>query len=143
MSTATTGPAWADVVLPHALPNVALPPITRTTLALFAGASGDHNPMHIDIDAARSAGMEDVFVHGMLTMAYLGRMLTNWVPQERIRSMSGRFTAITPVMGAPTVSGHVVEFFEEDGERRARVELSVDLLDGTQTMKGSAVVSWP
>jgi len=143
VSTGTTGPSWADVALPHALPNVALPPITRTTLALFACASGDHNPMHIDIDAARSAGMEDVFVHGMLTMAYLGRMLTNWVPQERIRSMSGRFTAITPVMGAPTVSGHVVEFFEEDGERRARVELSVDLLDGTQTMKGSAVVSWP
>ncbi|MCU1414190.1 MAG: dehydratase, partial [Microbacteriaceae bacterium] len=32
------------------LPPLALPPISRTTLALFAGASGDHNPIHIDLD---------------------------------------------------------------------------------------------
>ncbi len=41
-------------------------PVDRTTLALFAGASGDHNPIHIDIDFARRAGMPDVFAHGML-----------------------------------------------------------------------------
>ena len=48
-------------------------PISRTTLALFAGASGDHNPIHIDIDFAKSVGLDDVFAHGMLGMAYLGR----------------------------------------------------------------------
>ena len=41
----------------------------RATLALFAGASGDHNPIHIDLDVARSAGLDDVFAHGMLSMA--------------------------------------------------------------------------
>ena len=51
-------------------------PISRLTLALFAGASGDHNPIHVDLDFARAAGMDDVFAHGMLSMAYLGRMLT-------------------------------------------------------------------
>ena len=55
-----------------ALPPLSLPPLTRTTLALYAGASGDHNPMHIDIDFARAAGMPDVFAHGMLSMAWLG-----------------------------------------------------------------------
>ncbi|MGD9549587.1 MAG: MaoC/PaaZ C-terminal domain-containing protein, partial [Burkholderiaceae bacterium] len=49
------------------MPVLELPPITRTTLALFAGASGDHNPIHIDIDFARKAGMPDVFAHGMLS----------------------------------------------------------------------------
>ena len=43
--------------------------ITRTTLALYAGASGDHNPMHIDIDFAKKAGFPDVFAQGMLVMA--------------------------------------------------------------------------
>ena len=52
-------------------------PISRTTLALFAGASGDHNPIHIDIDFAKSVGLDDVFAHGMLGMAYLGRFLTS------------------------------------------------------------------
>lgn len=55
------------------LPALEIEKITRTTLALFGGASGDHNPMHIDIDVAKSAGLEDVFAHGMLSMAYLGR----------------------------------------------------------------------
>ena len=54
-------------------------PISRTTLALYAGASGDHNPMHIDIDYAKAAGQSDVFAHGMLSMAFLGRAVTDWV----------------------------------------------------------------
>ncbi|MFD2422219.1 hypothetical protein [Amycolatopsis pigmentata] len=40
------------------LEPLALPPISRTTLALFAGGSGDHNALHIDVDAARAAGLE-------------------------------------------------------------------------------------
>ncbi|QYB00276.1 dehydratase (plasmid) [Rhodococcus sp. USK10] len=132
-----------DTAAVQELPDLKVGQITRTTLALFAGASGDHNPMHIDVDAARAAGLDDVFGHGMLTMAHLGRMVTAWVPQERVREISGRFTAITPVLASPTVSGRVVEVFTEDGEQRARVELTVRLEDGTETMRGSAVVSWP
>ncbi len=111
-------------------------PISRTTLALFAGASGDHNPIHIDIDVARSGGLDDVFAHGMLSMAYLGRLLTNWVPQERIRSWKVRFAAITPVHGQPTCTGRVVAV--ADG--LATIELFVTLADGTTTVSGDAVV---
>ena len=90
------------------LPPLVVEPISRTTLALFAGASGDHNPIHIDVDVARSAGLDDVFAHGMLSMAYLGRLLTGWAPQGRLRSVQVRFTAITPVHGQPTCTGTVV-----------------------------------
>lgn len=119
-----------------ALPALEIPPISRTTLALYAGASGDHNPMHIDLDVAQSAGMDDVFAHGMLSMAYLGRLLTGYVPQERIRSYTVRFVAITPVHGAPACTGRVVSV--EDG--RAQLDLTVTLADGTVTLRGSAVV---
>ena len=78
-----------------ALPALQLPPVTRTTLALFAGASGDHNPIHIDIDVARRAGMPDVFAQGMLGMAWLGRLLTGWAPQSRLRRFDARFQGIT------------------------------------------------
>ena len=71
--------------------------ISRTTLALFAGASGDHNPIHIDIDAARAAGEPDVFAHGMLSMAYLGTLLTEHLPQSALRAWTVRFSARTPV----------------------------------------------
>lgn len=51
--------------------DLTVPKITRTTLALYAGASGDHNPVHIDMDACAAVGIPDVFAHGMLSMAYL------------------------------------------------------------------------
>ena len=70
--------SFDDIFVDDELPELNIPPITRTTLALFAGASGDHNPIHIDLDFARAAGQDDVFAHGMLTMAYIGRLLTGW-----------------------------------------------------------------
>jgi acyl dehydratase len=120
-----------------------LQPVSRTTLALFAGASGDHNSIHIDLDFARAAGMGDVFAHGMLSMGYLARLLTDWVPQDRIRSFSGRFTSRTPVGGQPTCTGRVEEISTIDGERRARLVLRVTLEDGTTTIVGTAVVALP
>jgi acyl dehydratase len=123
------------------LPPLPIEPISRTTLALFAGASGDHNPIHIDLDVARSAGLDDVFAHGMLSMAYLGRLLTNVVPQQQLRSYQVRFAAITPVHGQPTCTGVVSSIDEVDGERQATLDLQVSLPDGTVTLLGSAVVA--
>ena len=88
------------VAVGDAMPVLQLAPISRTTLALFAGASGDHNPIHIDIDFAQKAGMKDVFAHGMLSMAYLARALAEWVPQQRILRYGVRFAAITPAICA-------------------------------------------
>jgi len=123
------------------LPPLVIDPISRTTLALFAGASGDHNPIHIDLDVARSAGLDDVFAHGMLSMAYLARLLTGIVPQERIRTFGVRFIAITPVHGRPTCTGTVTSIDEVDGERLATLALRVTLADGTTTLLGDATVA--
>ena len=123
------------------LPELAVEPISRTTLALFAGASGDHNPIHIDLDVARSAGLDDVFAHGMLSMAYLGRLLTDAFPQQQLRSWKVRFAAITPVHAQPTCTGRITAIDESTGERLATVELRVTLADGTQTLAGQAVIA--
>jgi acyl dehydratase len=123
------------------LPVLELPPVSRTTLALFAGASGDHNPIHLDSDVAKSAGLDDVFAQGMLSMAYLGRLLTNWVPQERIRSFEVRFAAITPIHAQPTCRGKVSSVDVVDGVTLATLDLAVVLSDGTLTLSGHAVVA--
>jgi len=133
MSTPTPGDVVA-VMKPGA--------VTRTTLALFAGASGDHNPIHIDLDSARASGMDDVFAHGMLSMAYLGRLLTDRFPQSSIRELSARFTAITPVLAEPVLTATVKETVVIDGEARAVLDLDVSLADGTRTLSGTAVVAW-
>ena len=123
------------------LATLELPPISRTTLALFAGSSGDHNPIHLDSDVAKSGGLSDVFAQGMLSMAYLGRLLTDWVPQQYIRSFEVRFSAITPIHAQPTCRGRVASIDEVDGERLANLDITVTLSDGTVTLSGHAVVA--
>lgn len=125
-----------EVFVGMELPLLKTGPISRKTLALFAGASGDHQPTHIDIDAARAKGRQDVIAHGMLMMAYLSRMLTDWVPQEKIRSYKARFVTMTPVHAVATCRGRIIEIKDEI----ASVELSINLEDGTTVVRAEALV---
>jgi acyl dehydratase len=134
-------PSYNDIQVGDKIPALELPPISRLTLALYCGASGDHNPIHVDSDFAKSAGMPDVFAHGMLSMAWLGRALTQWVPQTAIRDYSVRFAAITQVHEKITCTGEVVEKFERDGERRVRLTLTTANADGQIKLAGDAVVA--
>jgi len=124
-----------------ALPPLSLPPLTRTTLALYAGASGDHNPMHIDIDFARAAGMPDVFAHGMLSMAWLGRLLTEWAPQHDLREWSVRFTAITQVGERIVCTGRVTEKLVRDGEPLIRIAVATANEAGATKLTGEALIA--
>jgi acyl dehydratase len=130
-----------DVIVGTEIPSLELPPISRYTLALFAGASGDHNPIHIDSDFAKQAGMPDVFAHGMLSMAYLGRLLTDWKPQSSLRKFSTRFAAITQLHDVVTCSGTVVEIIQAEGETLARCEININSQDGAATLVGEALVA--
>ena len=135
-------PDWNALQPGDALPALHLPPITRHALALYCGASGDHNPIHVDIDFAKSAGMPDVFAHGMLSAAWLARVLTRWVPQSAIRSLDIRFAAITHVGERITCTGRVVEKFETDGKRSAKLQLATADQDGAIKLTGEALVAW-
>ena len=130
-----------DVQAGTELPPLTAEPISRATLALFAGASGDHNPIHIDLDVARSAGLDDVFAHGMLSMAFLGRVVTGFVPQAQVRKLGTRFTSITWVGDVITVSGKVTGKREENGEKLVDLEVKCTNQNGQDTLQGSATVA--
>ncbi|QFZ84018.1 dehydratase [Variovorax paradoxus] len=131
----------AQVRVGDTLPPLTVAPINRTTLALFAGASNDHNAIHIDLDFARRAGMPDVFAHGMLSMAYLARLLTLWVDQRQLRQLGARFVGITHLGHQITCAGKVVEKFESDGEQRLRLEIQTTNQYGDTKVLGDAVVA--
>ncbi|MFG1288255.1 MaoC/PaaZ C-terminal domain-containing protein [Xanthobacter versatilis] len=118
-----------------------LPPVTRTQLALYAGASGDHNPIHIDIDFAHAAGEKDVFAQGMFVMASLGRLLTANVPLTALRAFSTRFLAMTRLGDRLTLTATVAELFEAQGEQRARLDLAVRDQNGEQKLSGAAILA--
>lgn len=130
-----------DVQVGDELPVLQTKAISRTTLALFAGASGDHNPMHIDIDFAQKAGMDDVFAHGMLSVAYLGRLLTGWVEQAAIKKIDVRFTAITQLFAEISCNGIVKEKFERDGNKLVLLFIDAKDQNGDIKISGSAEIA--
>ena len=136
-------PTYDSVSAGDELPALALPPLTRATLALFAGASGDHNPIHTDIHFARAAGMPDVVAHGMLSMAWLGRLLTNWAPQRDLREFSVRFSAMTQVGERIVCTGRLTEKLERDGERLVRVAIATANEAGEIKVSGDAYLALP
>jgi acyl dehydratase len=123
------------------IPPLALPPLTRLTLALYCGASGDHNPIHVDSDFAQSAGMPDVIAHGMLSMAWLGRLMTQWLPQTALRELNVRFAAMTHVGERITCQGEIVDITDVAGERRVRLSISSRNEAGQIKLSGEAVVA--
>jgi len=122
------------------IPDLVIEPITRSTLALYAGASGDHNPIHIDLDFAKEAGMKDVFAHGMLIMAYLGKAVTNIVPQSNLKNFSVRFSSITNIGDILTCSGEVKKIEKNNSKKTIVLDLIVSDEFGDIKISGVASI---
>ena len=135
-----TVPRFESLKVGDEIPSLKIPPVSRHTLALYCGASGDHNPIHVDLDYAKSAGLDDVIAHGMLSAGYLARMLIGWVPQSAIRSMNNRFTAMTNIGDSVTCTGKVVEKFEKGNEKLLRLEMQAHTPEA-QTIIAEAVIA--
>ena len=87
--------------------------LDRAMLKAYADASGDQNPIHQSEEFAKAVGLPNVIAHGMLTMALVGKYVTQWAGgSQHVKEFSGRF--MKPVIVPAdqkvelTVSGHVV-----------------------------------
>ena len=81
-------------------------PVTRATLAAYAGTSGDQNPIHQDEDFARSVGLPDVIAHGMWTLGASGSVVADWAGDAgRVVELGTRFTkpVVVPIGGSEIV----------------------------------------
>ncbi|MBK6764513.1 MAG: dehydratase [Micrococcales bacterium] len=85
--------------------------IQRVNLVMYAGASGDFNPIHWSESFAKAVGLPDVIAHGMYTQAQLSRLLVEWAGDPgRILSFSVRFSA--PVV-VPDAGGAILQLRAE------------------------------
>lgn len=99
-----SAPLWSG----GALSPWCSPPLGRVALALYAGASNDHNPLHLDPEAARAVGLPDVIAHGMLGMAQVARALEHWAGRGSVVRIDTRFTAPIPVGTSLKVTAEIV-----------------------------------
>jgi len=82
-----------------------------------------------------------VFAHGMLSMAWLGRLLTQWVPQRQIVQFNARFAGITHLEDAPLCTGKVIEKLESDGQQLLKIELHVTNQNSETKIIGDALIA--
>lgn len=95
-----------DVDIGTEMPVLVKKPIGIVQLVRYAGASGDFNPLHIDPQAGKAAGIEQI-AHGMLIMGFVGQAITDWVPKKYIRKFSVRFAGMTKPGDTVKVTGRV------------------------------------
>ncbi len=135
---------FEDVKPGYELPALVKGPIERIQLVKYAGASGDFNPIHVDEEYARSAGMKSVFAHGMLSMGFMGKLLTDWLGEEgELVSFRIRFKAIVWPGDVITNTGTVVKTYEEGGRGFVDIELVGKNGEGAVTVQGSATAGLP
>lgn len=78
--------------------------VNRVLLKQYADASGDQNPIHQDEAFAKSVGLPDVIAHGMLTMALVGKYVTEIAGgSANVLELGGRFTKPVIVPAASDV----------------------------------------
>ena len=117
--------------------------LTRTDLVMYAGASGDFNPMHHDEVKAKEAGLPSVFGHGMFSMGLLGKAITDWVGVGNLKTYKVRFTKQTWPGETLTSKIQVTAKRKEDGENLVDLEVSLSNQDGEVKVAGEAVAVLP
>lgn len=103
--------------------------IRRADLVAYAKASGDHNPIHLDDEAARAAGLPGVIAHGMYTMGLAARAITDWAGGvDRLVQFNTRFGK--PVVVPPGEAGTTVSVSgavrKVHGDGRLEINLTVE-----------------
>jgi len=124
--TRSTLRRYEDVAVGEELP-ARVYPLRRVDLVRYAGASGDFNVIHWNERVARSVGLPDVIAHGMLTMATVARLVTEWAGDPgAVVDYVTRFTKPVPVPdddGGASLEVSGVVAVKDDDARTVRVDL--------------------
>lgn len=128
----------------EALIPLVKPPITQEQLRRYADASGDHNPIHLDEEAARRVGLDGVIAHGMLSMAFLGQFAEQQIadtPGAFVAQLKVRFSGMVHLDDVLTCLGTVTANAESDGQRTVTIECWAQNQKGEKVTSGEAILA--
>ncbi len=132
-----------DITVGSEIPALVKQPTTRQ-LVMWAGASGDFNPIHYDKDFALERGLPGVVVHGQLAGCFLGQMVTDWLGDEGgLKKLSLSYKGMNFPGEALTCKGMVTKKYIEDDQHLVVLSIWVENPRGEKTVSGTAVVSLP
>jgi acyl dehydratase len=134
---------FEDVKVGDDLPRLVKGPIQQIQLTRYAGASGDFNPIHQDDEFARAAGMGGVFAHGMLSMGFVGQLVTDWAGAGQVRKLGVRFAGLVRLKDTITCRGHVLAKSSKDDVNLVDLEVWAENQKGERVVTGKATVALP
>jgi acyl dehydratase len=132
-----------DVTVGDELPPLVKGPIQQIQLTRYAGASGDFNPIHQDDEFAKAAGMGGVFAHGMLSMGFVGQLVTDWAGPATVRRLGVRFAGIVRLKDVITCRGRVLGKSSKDDVHLVDLEVWAENQKGDKVVTGRATVALP
>ena len=129
----------SDITVGQTFTQVVADNITRTQIVMYAGASGDYNPLHSDdLYATKVAGFPGVFAHGMLSMGATGKLITDVVGDGRLTKYGVRFARQVWPGDTLTATATVEAVREEDGQKLVDLKVSTVNQDGVEVVTGYA-----
>ncbi len=134
---------YEDVVVGGEITTLAKQPTTRQ-LVMWAGASGDYNPIHYDKDFAQSRGLPGVVVHGQLAGCFLGQMVTDWIGEQgKLKKITLTYRGMNFPGETLSCKGTVTKKYVEDSQHFVVWSLWAENPKGEKTVTGTAIVTLP
>ncbi len=130
---------FEDIEVGSSLPPLVKEPVDHDQLVRYAGASGDFNPLHVDPQAGKAVGLDQI-AHGMLIMGFVGQAVTGWVQKKYLKKLKVNFMGMTFLNDVVTMRGTITDKIIENGHHFVIGEVSArnqnqDLLvSGTFTL---------
>lgn len=117
--------------------------LTEADVVLFAGLTGDLNPLHIDEVAAAKGRFGHRIVHGSLTAALVSTVLGMKLPGPGTIFMEQSIRFLAPVAIGETITASVEITEWEATKRRMRLATSCVNQDGMEVRRGEVLVLAP
>ena len=116
--------------------------ITQENINLYAEASRDFNPIHIDEDFAKKTPLGGTIAHGMLILAYVSQMMSvafgqNWLAGGKLNV---RFKTPARPGDSITVSGRISRIEEDEGQTSIRCDVLCQNQNGDSVITGETSV---
>lgn len=134
---------YEDISVGSEITPLVKQPTTRQ-LVMWAGASGDYNPIHYDKDFAQSRGLPGVIVHGQLVCSFLGQLMSDWMGEQgSLRKLTCSYKGMNFPGVTLTSKGKVIKKYVEGGEHYVECDIWAENPKGEKTVSGMAIVIMP
>ena len=134
---------FEDVSTDSEIPTLVKQPTTKQ-LVMWAGASGDYNPVHYDKDYAQARGLTNVIVQGQLIGCFLGQLMTDWIGERgTLRKLTCNYKGMNFPGEIITCRGKVSRTYDENGLNFVECTLWAENPKGEKTVTGKALVVLP